>query len=74
MKETGCYTKDQFDSDFASAVIKGAKKAHMNPAIINGKAQKIYLQFRVGFVAKGDDRKAMIAKFTCSSITAIQRM
>jgi len=57
MKETGCYTKDQFDSDFASAVIKGAKKAHMNPAIINGKAQKVYLQFRVGFIAKGDDRE-----------------
>ena len=57
MKETGCYTKDQFDSDFASAVVKGAKKAYMNPAIIDGKAQKVYLQFRVGFIAKDDDRE-----------------
>jgi hypothetical protein len=57
MKETGCYTKDQFEVDFSSAVIKGAKKARMNPAVVNGKAQKIYLQFRVEFIAKGDDRK-----------------
>jgi len=57
MKETGCYTKDQFEVDFASAVIKAAKKAHMNPAIVNGKSQKVYLQFRVEFIAKGDDRK-----------------
>jgi len=57
MKETGCYTKDQFEADFASAVIKAAKKAHMNPAIVNGKSQKVYLQFRVEFIAKGDDRK-----------------
>jgi hypothetical protein len=56
MKETGCYTKDQFESDFASAVIKGAKKAYMNPAIINGKSRKIYLQFRVEFIAEGDNR------------------
>ncbi len=56
MKETGCYTKDQFDSDFASAVIKGAKKATMNPAVVNGKSQKIYLQFRVEFIAEGDNR------------------
>jgi len=56
MKETGCYTKDQFDSDFASAVTKGAKKAYMNPAIINGKSQKVYLQFRVEFIAEGDNR------------------
>ena len=57
MKETGCYTKDQFEADFASSVIKAAKKAHMNPAIVNGKSQKVYLQFRVEFIAKGDDRK-----------------
>ncbi len=60
MKETGCYTKDQFEADFASAVIKAAKKAHMNPAIVNGKSQKVYLQFRVEFIAKGDDRKIFL--------------
>ena len=56
MKETGCYPKDQFESDFASAVIKGAKKAYMNPAVINGKSRKIYLQFRVEFITEGDNR------------------
>ena len=56
MKETGCYTKDQFESDFASAVIKGAKKAYMNPAVVNGKSRKVYLQFRAEFIAEGDNR------------------
>lgn len=57
MKESGCFTRDQFDADFASAILKGAKKAYLNPAIIDGKPRKIYLQFRVEFIAKGDDRK-----------------
>jgi len=60
MKETGCYTKDQFEADFASAVAKAAKKAHMNPAVVNGKSQKIYLQFRVEFIAEGDDRRIFL--------------
>jgi len=60
MKETGCYTKDQFEADFSSAVIKAAKKAHMNPAIVNGKSQKIYLQFRVEFIAEGDNRRIFL--------------
>ena len=60
MKETGCYTKDQFEVDFSSAVIKAAKKAHMNPAIVNGKSQKIYLQFRVEFIAEGDNRRIFL--------------
>jgi hypothetical protein len=60
MKETGCYTKDQFDSDFAAAVVRGAKKARLTPAIVNGKAQKVYLQFRVEFIAEKDRRSIFL--------------
>ena len=56
MKDTGCYMKDNFDSPYVVAVAKAAKKARMNPAIVNGKPQRIFLQFRVAFKAEGEDR------------------
>ena len=56
MKETGCFTKDNFDAAFAAAIMKAAKKSSMNPAIIDGDKRTIYLQFRVEFTAKGEDR------------------
>ncbi len=56
MTKTGCYTKDNFDTAFAAAIMKAAKKARLNPAIIGGKARNIYLQFRVEFIAEGEKR------------------
>lgn len=56
MKDTGCYMKDNFDTPYVVAVANAAKKARMNPAIVNGKAQRIFLQFRVAFKAEGEDR------------------
>jgi hypothetical protein len=56
MKETGCFTKDNFDAPFAAAIMKAAKKSTLNPAIIDGDKRMIYLQFRVEFIAKGEDR------------------
>lgn len=56
MKETGCYTKDQYDSPYAQAVLKAAKKARMTPAMVDGKAKKVYVQFRVEFIAEGEQR------------------
>ena len=57
MKDTGCYTKDNYDSQFVTAILKAAKKSSMTPALIDGKPYKIYMQFRVEFLADGDDRK-----------------
>lgn len=57
MKETGCYTKDNFESQFAAAIVKAAKRASMVPAQIDGKAYKIFMQFRVEFIADGDERE-----------------
>lgn len=56
MEDTGCYVKDNFDGPYVVAVANAAKKARMNPAVINGKPQRIFLQFRVAFKADGEDR------------------
>lgn len=57
MKETGCYLRDNFDSQFAAAIVKAAKKSTMTPALINGKPHKIFMQFRVEFLADGEERQ-----------------
>jgi len=57
MDETGCYMKDQFDSPFAAAVAKAAKKGRMSPAIIDGKPRRVFLQFRVHFATDGEKQK-----------------
>ena len=51
MESTGCYAPKNYDEPFAMAVNKAAKKARMNPAIIDGKAREIYLQFRAEFIS-----------------------
>jgi hypothetical protein len=56
MKDTGCFVKDNFDPQFVNAIIKAAKKSTLTPAIINGDKRKIYLQFRVEFIAEEDER------------------
>lgn len=60
MRETGCYIKDQFDSPFAEAVKKAAKKARMMPAEIDGKNREIYLQFRVEFIQEGEKQEILM--------------
>lgn len=55
MDQTGCYQKDQYEASFTATVIKAAKKARLTPAIVNGKAEEIYLQFRVEFAREGED-------------------
>ena len=56
MKESGCYQRDNPDMPFLIAFLKASKKATLTPAIINGKARKIYLQFRIEFIAEGESR------------------
>ena len=56
MKDYGCFAKDQFDAPFAEAVNYAAKKARLNPAVIDGKKREVYLQFRAEFIAEGDER------------------
>jgi hypothetical protein len=56
MENTGCYVTKNYDEPFAMAVNKAAKKARMTPALIDGKAREIYLQFRVEFSAEKEVR------------------
>ena len=56
MKDTGCLTENQYEQTFTSQVIKAGKRARMVPALIDGKAYEIYLQFRVEFAAEKDEK------------------
>ena len=56
MDGNGCFTKDNFDTPFAIAVNRAAKKARLSPAVINGRATSVYLQYRVEFIAEGEQR------------------
>ena len=56
MESTGCYLQNNYEGPFADAVNKAAKKARLNPAIVDGKAREIYLQFRVEFIAEKEER------------------
>ena len=56
LTDHGCYTKDNFDAPFAEAVNKAARKARVVPAIVNGRERTIYLQYRLEFIAEGEER------------------
>jgi len=57
MESTGCFLQNNHDETFVAAVNKAAQKARMNPAIIDGKARKIFLQFRVEFIAQEEQKR-----------------
>jgi len=51
LKDTGCYTDNQYQQAFTSQVIKASSRARMAPALVNGKPYEIYMQFRIAFAA-----------------------
>jgi hypothetical protein len=59
MKDTNCYMAKNYDEPFVLAVTTAAKKARMNPALIDGEPREVYLQFMVKFVQKEEDRQIM---------------
>jgi hypothetical protein len=59
MKDTGCYLMKNYDEPFVLAVTTAARKARMNPAIIDGEPREVYLQFMVKFVQKEDKRQIL---------------
>ena len=56
MDGTGCFLMNNYDEPFMRAINAAAKKARMNPAIVNGKAQEVFLQFRVEFNQEGENQ------------------
>lgn len=57
LKDTGCYTRNQYEQAFASQVVKASKRARMIPALVEGKSYEIYMQFRIVFAADGYKKK-----------------
>jgi hypothetical protein len=60
MESTGCMMQNEFDAPFAAAVSEAGKKARMAPAEIDGETVKVYVQFRVQFEAKGEERAVRV--------------
>ena len=57
MKDTGCYLKNNYDELFVKTVNTAARKARMNPAKVDGKARRVFLQFLVQFIQKDEDKR-----------------
>jgi len=57
LKDTGCYTDNQYEQAFTSQLIKAAKRARAIPALVNGKPYEIYMQFRIVFAAETKKKK-----------------
>jgi len=60
MTETGCIIRNNGEVVFGKSVQAAAKKARVTPAVIDGKQQKVYLQFRVEFVKEGDSKRISV--------------
>ncbi|MGI9204326.1 MAG: hypothetical protein ACR2Q3_09975 [Woeseiaceae bacterium] len=61
MKDTNCFAKNPFEQAFTASLVKASKKGRLNPALIDGEPQEIYLQFRVEFLSEAV-KKAPIPK------------
>jgi hypothetical protein len=57
MESTGCFLQNNYDEPFVAVISQAAKKARLNPAIIDGRERTIFLQFRVEFIAEGEQRR-----------------
>ncbi len=60
MKKTSCVVRNNDEAVFSDVIQKAAKKARVAPASINGKEQKVYLQFRVEFNKAGDEKRIRV--------------
>ncbi|MGI9263108.1 MAG: hypothetical protein ACR2QR_13770, partial [Woeseiaceae bacterium] len=52
MKDANCFAKNPFEQAFTASLVKAAKKGRLNPALIDGEAREVYLQFRVEFMSE----------------------
>ena len=57
LKDTGCYTDNQYQQAFTSQVIKASSRARMIPALIDGTSYEVYMQFRIAFAAEEYKKK-----------------
>lgn len=55
MEMNGCYAENPADQLFIEAIVEAAEDAHAQPAIADGEARPVYLQYRVQFVKKAKE-------------------
>ena len=55
-----CFVQNAGDEVYIKAIYDAAKKARMNPAIIDGKSAAVYVQYRVEFKKEGDNQSVRI--------------
>ncbi|MDZ7769436.1 MAG: hypothetical protein U5K38_10355 [Woeseiaceae bacterium] len=55
MEKHGCYGDNSGADVFIAAINKAAKKARMQPAVIDGRPHAVYVQYRVRFETRGDE-------------------
>lgn len=60
MEKHGCYGDNSGADAFIAAINKAAKKARMQPAIIDGRPHAVYVQYRVRFETRGDENTVTI--------------
>ena len=60
MKDNGCYVESPADQIFVEPINRAARRARFKPAMLDGRAQEIYLQYRVQFVKKDDDEQVTV--------------
>jgi len=56
MEMNGCAADDPADQLFITEIIEAAEDATAEPAMADGKARSVYLQYRVEFIKKGADQ------------------
>lgn len=56
LKDHGCYLRNPGDETFVAAVQKVAKKARLQPAMLDGRAVEVVFQYRVNFISKGEEQ------------------
>lgn len=56
LDEHGCYQINPGDETFIAAIYKAAKKARLQPAVIDGKRVDVVFQYRAQFVQQGEDK------------------
>lgn len=56
LEMNGCYAENPADQLFIEPIIEAAEDARLQPALADGDAKTVYLQYRVQFVKKGKEQ------------------
>lgn len=60
MRDNGCVANAPADELFIVPINRAARKARLSPAVADGRAMEIYLQYRVEFTKTGDEQTVRV--------------